>query len=57
LTGVFANISKWYRVFPGGLTPLRRSYNDRIDVNDHFYTTDIQEQQAKIKDGYLLQCK
>ncbi|KAI6197173.1 Metallopeptidase [Aphelenchoides besseyi] len=41
--------------YTGQLLPLRRSYNDKIGVTDHFYTTDLHEQQLKIKDGYLLQ--
>ncbi|KAI6229876.1 Metallopeptidase [Aphelenchoides fujianensis] len=41
--------------YTGQLLPLRRSYNDKIGITDHFYTTDLQEQQVKVKDGYLLQ--
>ncbi|CAD5212704.1 unnamed protein product [Bursaphelenchus okinawaensis] len=41
--------------YTGGVIPLRRSYNDKMGITDHFYTEDLVEQKNKVLDGYLLQ--
>ncbi|CAD5218066.1 unnamed protein product [Bursaphelenchus xylophilus] len=41
--------------YTGGVIPLRRSYNDKLGITDHFYTEDLVEQKNRVLDGYLLQ--
>lgn len=34
---------------------LYRSYNDKLDITDHFYTTDRLEHHIMASQGYVMQ--
>lgn len=38
--------------YSGDLVKLYRSYNDKVDVNDHFYTTDRLEHHLMVRVGW-----